>query len=110
YVNVYEGDDDTDFRTNGEQRILQQMLPNCNVVFDVGAHIGDWTAMALSINPQLRIHCFEPAAAHISKLGARAFGSNVFANPIGLSSTARDATLHTFGEGATTNSLYAREN
>jgi FkbM family methyltransferase len=107
YVNFYSGQDNPDFRTNGEARALRRILPGCKTVFDVGAHVGDWTALALSINPALEVHCFEPSAGTYLKLDGR-FGraSDVKLNRMGLGAEPGDARLHLFRGQSDTSSLY----
>lgn len=107
YVNFYEGQDDPDFQTNGEARTLRRLLPGCRVAFDVGAHVGDWTALALEINPSLQVHCFEPSAESYRQLERR-YGAaeNVRLNPVGLSTDPGEATLHIHEEQSDINSLY----
>lgn len=60
YIDRYYGDTDIDPETNGEYRLLEKLLPFCRTVFDVGAAGGFWARHALSVNPQLNLHCFEP--------------------------------------------------
>jgi FkbM family methyltransferase len=107
YVNFYEGQDDPDFETNGEARTLRELLPGCRVVFDVGAHVGEWTALALGIAPALQMHCFEPSPASYARLEAR-FGAlaNVRLSKTGLSAEPGDATLHVHEREPDRNSLY----
>jgi FkbM family methyltransferase len=108
YVNFYSGQDNPDFRTNGEARVLRKALPECSVVFDVGAHVGDWAGMALSINPALQVHCFEPSAATFERLAARFSGAgNVTLNRLGLGAQSGEAKLHLFEGQSDTSSLYA---
>ncbi len=110
YVDRYHGENNPDMYTNGELAWLRQVLPQCEVVFDVGANVGNWTALALSLNPALHVHCFEPSAATFQRLQARVFGSDkVVLNRFGLSDSPGEMTLHLFGEAAGTNSLYRRE-
>ena len=106
YLNACNGDDCNDFRLNGEGRVLTTLLPTCQVVFDVGANVGDWAKLALGINPASSIHAFEPSKDTFDALRARHFGENVTLNQLGLSSTNRTAVLHQFGSQATANSLY----
>jgi FkbM family methyltransferase len=51
----------SDPATNGEYRFLEE-LPESPVVFDVGAHHGDYAAAVLERRPRATVHCFEPAA------------------------------------------------
>lgn len=110
YVDHYHGENNPDMHTNGELAWLRQVLPHCKIVFDVGANVGNWTALALSLNPALHIHCFEPSAATFRHLQARAFEKGkVSLNQLGLSASPGEMTLHVFEEAAGTNSLYRRE-
>jgi len=88
---------------------MRAVLPKCASVFDVGANIGDWTALALEINPKLKIHCFEPSVATFQRLQARHGGMQVRCNNIGLSSLSGELTLHVFADGSGENSIYRRQ-
>jgi FkbM family methyltransferase len=107
YVNFHEGQDDPDFRTNGEERTLRALLPGCTVAFDVGAHVGDWTALALEIEPSLQIHCFEPFPGSYGQLEQRFGGAaNVRLNSFALSDQAGEASLHVHEGESDRNSLH----
>lgn len=109
YVDRYNGENNDNIHINGELRLMYSVLPQCDTVFDVGANIDDWTALALGINPQLQIHCFEPSAATFQRLQARHGGVEVKCNNMGLSSLSGELTLHVFADGSGENSLYRRE-
>ncbi len=108
YMSSYAGENNSDMAINGELRYIKQVLPYCSMVFDVGANIGDWTSLALGINRDLCVHCFEPSYATYQQLLEHKFPSNVICNNFGLSSAKGNATLHVFAEAAGTNSLYKR--
>lgn len=108
-VNHYNGENNDDMCTNGELRLLQEVLPKCNIVFDVGANIGNWTALALQINPNLKIHCFEPSPTTFQRLCELHFKSTVMCNNFGLSSVPGEARLHIFDDCSGNNSLYKRQ-
>jgi len=109
YVNLYNAENNDNIHTNGELRLMRAVLPQCATVFDVGANIGDWTALALEINPKLQIHCFEPSPATFQRLLARHGGREVKCSNIGLSSLSGELTLHVFSDGSGENSLYQRQ-
>jgi FkbM family methyltransferase len=78
-------------QTNGEAWLLQTLAAagKLSTVFDVGAHRGDWTALALEANPQAVVHCFEICPPTFERLAARYRGdTRVFTNPFGLFETA----------------------
>lgn len=87
---------------------MWSVLPHCSVVFDVGANVGDWTALALRINSHLTIHCFEPSCATYQRLLART-PSQVICNNFGLSSRVEERTLFVFENHSGCNSLYRRQ-
>lgn len=95
--------------TNGEMRVTQHNIRKCNVVFDIGANIGQWTKIALSINNNLNIHCFEPSKDTFEKLLGNNFPPNVICNNFGLSSAKKEQFLYIYKEGGGLNSLYKRE-
>lgn len=107
YVNQYDAENNSDPYTNGEYWFLESVIPKCAVVFDVGANIGDWAARAVSINPNVKVHSFEPSKQTFQCLRVRAL-DNVICNNCGLSSETGETTLYVFSEGAGTNSLYCR--
>jgi FkbM family methyltransferase len=109
YIRDSDGDGNDDPATNGEQWLLNAVLPGCLTVFDVGANRGDWTASALAVNPGVTVHCFEPSLATFNELIARRFPPAVLCNPVGLSAERRAAALFVFDSHPALNSLYCRQ-
>lgn len=107
-VDRHNADNDFDMRTNGELWMCRRMLPNARVVFDVGANQGGWAAIAHDINPQARIHCFEPSAKTFRMLEQNTSLPNVVLNPFGLGEREETGTLWVYGDGALSNALYHR--
>ena len=108
YLNDYLGDNNVDIDENGESRFARRMLPHARTVFDVGANVGDWTALALTINSSLVIHAFEPSHATFSHLVSRRFPPNVLVNPIGLGEHSETRELFVYSDYSGANSLYRR--
>lgn len=108
YVEHFNGDNNDDMHRNGELRWIREVMPQCATIFDVGANIGDWTDLVLSINPLLKVHCFEPCTTSYWKLQKRNFGTQVVLNHTGLGAHIGDVKMHIFEESAGTNSLYLR--
>jgi len=75
YADHFNGDNNDDMHKNGELWFMRSVLPQCSIVFDVGARVGDWTALALGINPCWKIHCFEPSKATFQRLQTRGGGN-----------------------------------
>jgi FkbM family methyltransferase len=70
---------DTIFAENGERRLLKlvasfQEAPHYNAAVDVGANIGDWTAVAIQELPAAHIskfYCVEPIPTYARKIESR---------------------------------------
>lgn len=96
-----------EFNINGEARVLEALAeppPRC--VFDVGANVGDWSAIAARLFPTAQIHAFEivpdTARAMEDRL-TRAGLTSVYLNPFGLSDqpgTVPVAHLPGFSQGS----------
>jgi FkbM family methyltransferase len=108
YADDFKGQNNGNIAANGELRWLKQVLPHCETCFDVGANVGDWAHLALSIKPLIRLHCFEPSPATFRKLLSRNLPENVICNNFGLSSAPESRQLWVFEDGAGINSLYRR--
>lgn len=65
----------TDFDNNGEAAIIDRCIRDGDVVFDVGAHLGDWSAAVLKTRRPAALHLFEAAPACVERLRAREFGA-----------------------------------
>ncbi len=109
YVDRYRGENNSDIRTNGELRLLTEIMPESRCIFDVGANVGRWTALALDINPDVTVHCFEPSQGTFQKLLDNQFPPNVVCNNLGLGASATEMELHIFQPASGLNSLFRRQ-
>jgi FkbM family methyltransferase len=67
----YENDE-WDMCANGEATLLRRLAPaRFKTVFDVGAHVGDWSIEALRAWPDAYVHAFEVAAPTFARLERR---------------------------------------
>lgn len=108
YVSRFAGENGFKFDQNGELQLLQAVAPQIETAFDVGMNLGEWTVDLLQLRPDARVHGFEPSRTTFDRLTRHGFPPHVRLNHCGLSSQPGQATLHTFGDCAGTNSLYAR--
>ena len=96
------------FEVNGEQdlAIALARLGALDIVFDVGANIGDWSATVLRTAPTARIHAFEIAPPTFAKLQGR-FNDEprVAVNAFGLADRAGEVEIDFFPEHASITSL-----
>lgn len=94
-VRGYDGDAASyDMGINGEEWLLSRLGPDCDVVFDVGANVGEWTALALRHGAG-RVHAFEIMPPTADSFEA-AHGSNdrVRLNRIGLGAAPDEIVVH----------------
>jgi FkbM family methyltransferase len=87
---------------NGEDRFLRHWLnaeaPPQPIIFDVGGHEGDFTAVALC-HPHAMVHIFEPNPASVEKLRQRFEGrGRAIINPIGLSDAEEERYIYDFAD------------
>lgn len=112
YVDRFNGDNNSDFASNGEARFLREILPSLNseagVVFDVGANVGHWAQCCLAIAPKLNMHLFEPAAAPYKTLELIEWPPAVRLNNVGLGSQRETLALNVVRGQSSLNSIYSR--
>jgi len=104
----HRGENNCEIETNGEMFVLKKYLTSGDVVFDVGANIGDWTKTVLNIIPDAAVHCFEPCRKTFLTLKDNNFSGNVILNNIGLGSKNEEKDFYTIEADSTINSLYLR--
>ena len=86
YINKYHNYSNIDMHTNGEYRWLKQVIESETnpVVFDVGANMGKWTKIILSLNSSAVVHAFEPTPTIFEQLSQQQFPPQVHLNHLGL--------------------------
>jgi FkbM family methyltransferase len=97
YLRVYENCN-WHFAENGEMEVLKRLssVP-MNVVFDVGAHEGTWSEMALRYFPDATIHAFEIAPPTAEALQSRFQTSGrIVVNAVGLGENAKAVDIAYF--------------
>jgi FkbM family methyltransferase len=87
-------------------------LDQGSVIFDVGAHVGDWALFALSLNSEINIHLFEPSKNTYRKLIDKTWPENVSLNNFGLGDVEEIKIFYLFDAAISgtseMNSLYSR--
>ena len=53
---------------SGELKVIEQLIEPGNLVFDVGANVGDWTKEVLERKQNLEVHLFEPIPNNYTSL------------------------------------------
>lgn len=111
YTFHYFNLNDANFERNGELRWLREVLGRCiePVVFDVGANTGHWSQAVVEINPQSRVHAFEPMPDAYQGL-AQHFTNQQRVHTVmkGLSSAPAALEMQVFNNASEHNSLHGR--
>ncbi len=96
--------------TNGEHWLIERVVPQCRVILDIGANVGDWTQACLDINPQARLYSFEASPATAAQLIER-FQSNPNVETFALGLGEKQAILefHDHGPGSVCSGFVSRE-
>lgn len=91
---------------NGERDVQRVAMSFSDpVVFDVGAHFGEWTTSLLSTSGRAAtIHCFEPSESSYRR-AAGTLAGRASVHKLALSDNTGTASLSITHEGAGTNSL-----
>lgn len=100
------GENNCEIETNGEMLVLKNFLRSNDVVFDVGANVGDWTKTVLGINKNLSIYSFEPCKETFESLKKNSFPDNITLNNIGLGSKEEKKEFFVAGNDSTVNSVF----
>jgi FkbM family methyltransferase len=90
-----------DMAVNGEQEVIRRLAPaRFTTVFDIGAHIGDWSLAALQAWPDARVHAFEVAPPTFARLAQRiassGFSTRTTLNDVGLSDSEGPREMYYF--------------
>lgn len=111
YVNYYRGDENGNMETNGEFRLLRELIYSKKIktVFDVGANIGDYTRKIHELDKDIEIHCFEPDSISFGKLSKRLNIRNIYLNNIALNDSVGIRNLYHNKEHAVLNSFYSQK-
>jgi FkbM family methyltransferase len=105
YINYYNGYS-YDFAKNGESELLTRMAAlRPTLVFDVGANVGDWSAIAAEKFPGAIVHCFEISKKTFQTLGGHLKGPRFKLNNFGLSNESGTLRYKDYGQNSGVNTI-----
>lgn len=116
--NALENNGNTDFKKNGEEKFINNLILNSGhdklVIFDVGANIGNYSKKvinkAMLYEKNFEVHMFEPTKVCFKSLkDSFSVTKNIFLNNFGLSNDNTEATIYYDNEGSGLASLYDRK-
>jgi FkbM family methyltransferase len=108
YLKAYWNEKFYDMEHNGELRLIKYWSEtigtshDASVVFDVGAHMGEYSLRLLSLKPSAQIHCFEivPRVREMLQIQV-AKHPNIIVNEFGLSDSNGPVTVTFFPDSLT---------
>jgi FkbM family methyltransferase len=87
-----------DIESSGELKLIKRTLKDLSnpIVFDVGAHVGEYALVCAQANRAATIHCFEPSYEHFVQLNGsiRKSKQNFVLNNFGLSGSSGTQILY----------------
>ena len=105
------GFNNDDIMKNGEYLVLSKLVKAGDVIFDVGANKGKWSNLILEINPDVKIHAFEPVPETFYILGKNIKSRNATLHNAALSHEDKEKTFYHWSnssESGELSSLYRR--
>jgi len=93
--------------SNGESQVIARFISAGNVVFDVGANAGDWTAEVLSQGHDVEIHLFEPIP-HVYKKLIQNLDKQVISNNLAVGQKKEVKTFHYYEDHSFLSTFYRR--
>jgi len=110
YVNYHEGINNSDFRTNGELFVLSRLIKYCDVIFDAGAFLGNWSLMCFKLKTDIHIHMFEPFKNSFNELKKKFHDNNrIILNNVALGNSEGKGELYINETVPSLNSVYQRK-
>lgn len=85
-----------DLETNGELEVIRKLRDhNCEMIFDVGANVGEYSKAVMQEIPNAKIFAFEPVSSTFNQLEANLSGASVKCFNLGLSDHTGTETFYT---------------
>ena len=109
-TNAITGFERSDPYRNGEFKFIRSYIKSDMIIIDAGANTGYYAKYILSINPFIKIHCFEPSTRTFNTLIMNMTdewkNGKVVCNNLGLSNESKEAELFIYDELDGRNSLH----
>jgi len=103
------GFNDCNMRSNGEMLVIEKLVHQGDIVFDVGANVGDWSIATLQAHSPLTIYAFEPAPTPYALLQKHLNEyNNISINNLALSDTTGKANFNYYQKDSTMGGLFKR--
>jgi FkbM family methyltransferase len=107
------GYDNCDSLTNGEFFVVEHIIDNNMMVFDIGANVGAWSKYVKSKHENCKINCFEPVKSTYDILCKNFKNIDIKCNNYAISKDNKDKTFYFYGptlQLSELSTLYQRSN
>lgn len=108
-VDYHRNENNCEITTNGEFDFIQKNKNNFKVIFDVGANVGEWTAIVSELIPEAKVYSFEPSIETFKVLSKQTFNTNVNLHNIGLGERNESVNFFIYDNDSTLNSVFNRD-
>ena len=108
-IDYKRNENNCEITTNGELDFILKNKDNFNIIFDVGANVGEWTELINKYTDnKAKIYSFEPSKQTYKTLSSNKFGDNIILKNIGLGENNETKEFYIFGDDSTLNSAFDR--
>lgn len=107
-VDYHDNLNNCELETNGELDFLRRNIEHFDVIFDVGANVGEWSQLVNELRPAAKVHAFEPVGGTYRLLSERNFNSNTKLYRIALGNKDDEVDFYIDTEDSTLNSVHNR--
>jgi FkbM family methyltransferase len=108
FLDVNRNENNGNMATNGEFLIEKEYVHDNDVIFDVGANVGNWSAHCLDLAPKSHIHAFEPVKKTYAEFINKKFPKNVVANNFALGDKEEIRSITKYGSDHGLGTLHRR--
>jgi FkbM family methyltransferase len=108
-VDYHRNENNCELPTNGEFDFMKKNKKDFEIIFDVGANIGEWTALVSKTIPEAKIYSFEPSGQTFKTLSQNTFPENVKIFNLGLGEKTGVIDFFIYENDSTLNSAFNRD-
>jgi FkbM family methyltransferase len=108
-TDYHNNNNNCDIRTNGEGYFIEKHKETFDIVFDVGANIGEWSQYMYNAKPNSKIYSFEPSKQTFTRLKENIKNPNNKIYNLGLGKEKENKIFYNYGEESALNSQIERK-
>lgn len=106
-VDYHDNLNNCELTTNGELAFIESHIKYFDVIFDVGANVGEWSDLVIKLKPAAKVYAFEPVKNTFDLLDARK-SNNLQCENLALGDMVGSVDFTTFEDDSTLNGINSR--